>query len=204
MPEDPGALEVLTSYFWLGLEHIASGLDHLLFVFALLLLIRKPWTLFGAVTAFTIAHSITLAAAALGWARVPGPPVEAVIALSIMFLAAEILQRDPNKPRLSERAPWAVCFFFGLIHGLGFGSALQEIGLPQSEVALALLSFNIGVEVGQILFILAVVAIWQVAKRLIPATLNSASQPMRAGNAFVPYAIGCVAAFWFVERLAGF
>lgn len=204
VPEDPGALEVLTSYFWLGLDHIASGLDHLLFVFALLMLIRDPWTLFGAVTAFTIAHSITLAAAALGWARVPGPPVEAVIALSIMFLAAEILHRDPAKPRLSERAPWAVCFFFGLIHGLGFGSALQEIGLPRSEVALALLSFNVGVEAGQILFILAVVAVWMVARRLIPALLDSASRLFRGGQVLVPYAIGGVAAFWFVERVTGF
>ena len=204
VPEDPGALEVLTSYFWLGLEHIASGLDHLLFVFALLLLIRNPWTLIGAVTAFTIAHSITLAAAALGWTRVPGPPVEAVIALSIMFLAAEILHRDPANPRLSERAPWAVCFFFGLIHGLGFGSALQEIGLPRSEIALALLSFNIGVEVGQILFILAVVSIWVTAKRLVPALLDSASRMVRGGQVIVPYAIGGIAAFWFVERVAGF
>ena len=147
---------------------------------------------------------ITLAAAALGWAQVPGPPVEAVIALSIMFLAAEILQRDPDSPRLTERAPWAVCFFFGLIHGLGFGSALQEIGLPQSEIVLALLAFNIGVEAGQILFILAVVAVWQVARRILPVLLDSASRVTRGGYVAVPYAIGGIAAFWFVERVAGF
>jgi hydrogenase/urease accessory protein HupE len=145
----PGAWDVLRSYAGLGVEHILFGLDHLLFVLALVLLIPRMRTLIGAITAFTVAHSLTLGAAALGWLNVPGPPVEAVIALSIMFLASEILHRHPDRPRLSERAPWVIAFGFGLIHGLGFGSALAEIGLPQGEIVLALLAFNIGVEIGQ-------------------------------------------------------
>ena len=146
---DPGAMDVITAYFSLGVDHILEGLDHLLFVFALLLLIPDRWRLVGAITAFTIAHSITMAVATLGLVTLPGPPVEAVIALSIMFIASELVQRDPNAPRLSERFPWIVSFSFGLLHGFGFAGALSEIGLPQNDVPLALLSFNLGVEAGQ-------------------------------------------------------
>ncbi|MGI9391205.1 MAG: HupE/UreJ family protein [Boseongicola sp.] len=198
VPTDPGVGEVLVSYFKLGIEHILFGYDHLLFVLAMLILIRDLRVLIGAITAFTVAHSFTLGAAALGWLAIPGPPVEAIIALSIMFVASEILHRDPDKPRLSERMPWVVSFGFGLIHGLGFGSALSEIGLPQNEVVPALLAINIGVEAGQILFIVAVHLCWALVKNV------GFSAPVARFQNGLVVCIGGVAAFWFIERLAGF
>ncbi|MEX0283145.1 MAG: HupE/UreJ family protein [Paracoccaceae bacterium] len=198
VPETPGAWEVLQSYLYLGVEHILLGLDHLAFVLTLLLLIGNVRRLIGAVTAFTLAHSVTLGAAALGWLSIPGPPVEAVIALSILFVASEILHKDEGSPRLSRRAPWLVSFGFGLIHGLGFGSALTEIGLPPGEVVLALLAFNIGVELGQILFIIACLTLWAILRQMIRPQLVP-----RLENVVV-YAVGSLAAFWFFERLAGF
>jgi hydrogenase/urease accessory protein HupE len=194
----PERWDLLRSYAGLGVEHILFGLDHLLFVLALVLLIPRTRVLIGAITAFTVSHSLTLGAAALGWLNVPGPPVEAVIALSIMFLASEILHRDPETQRLSERAPWIVAFGFGLIHGLGFGSALHEIGLPQGEIVLALLAFNIGVEIGQLLFIAAILAFWAVLRRLVPVALA------QGGRIAVTYAIGALAAYWMIERVSGF
>lgn len=198
IPESPGRWDVFTSYTGLGVEHILTGADHLLFVLALLLLIRSLPVLLGAITAFTLAHSITLGAAALGWLNVPGPPVEAIIALSIMFVASEILHHDPARPRLSERAPWIVSFGFGLIHGLGFGSALAEIGLPSGEIVLALLAFNLGVELGQLMFIAAVLLAWRVLQPL------SSLQVAVWGRVLVVHAIGGLAAYWLIERVAGF
>lgn len=198
IPPDPGAWEVLRSYLSLGVEHILLGADHLLFVLTLLLLIANIHRLIGAVTAFTLAHSVTLGAAALGFLDIPGPPVEAAIALSILFVASEVLHARSGPQRLSQRLPWLVSFGFGLVHGLGFGSALKEIGLPQSEIVLALLAFNIGVELGQLLFIAASLLLWSVARRAIRAGLVP-----RLETALV-YAIGSVAAFWVFERLAGF
>lgn len=198
VPVSPGAWEVLRSYTYLGVEHILFGLDHLLFVLALLFLIRDLRTLIGAITAFTVSHSFTLGAAALGWLNIPGPPVEAIIALSIMFVASEVLHRDPGKQRLSERAPWLVSFGFGLVHGLGFGGALSEIGLPQSEVVLALLAFNIGVEIGQLLFVAACLFAKSLLHRLIGPDWA------RPYEKLAVYCIGCMAAFWFVERVVGF
>ncbi len=198
VPVSPGAWEVVKSYTFLGAEHILFGFDHLLFVLALLLLIRDVRLLIGAITAFTVSHSLTLGAAALGWLNIPGPPVEAIIALSIMFVASEIFHRDPDNPRLSERAPWLVSFGFGLIHGLGFGGALSEIGLPQSEIVLALLAFNIGVELGQIVFIAVCLAAWALVRRLIRTDLSLRLETLAV------YGIGGWAAFWFVERIAGF
>lgn len=198
VPEAPRPLDVMASYGFLGVEHILFGVDHLLFVLALLLLIRDLRILIGAITAFTVSHSLTLGAAALGWLNIPGPPVEAIIALSIMFVASEVLHRDPDHPRLSERAPWLVSFGFGLIHGLGFGSALSEIGLPQDEVVLALLAFNLGVEIGQLLFIAAALLLWRIAGPWV------AQRAQAAGQLALVYGIGGVAAFWFVERVAGF
>ncbi len=201
---DQGSLLVLASYFGLGVEHILEGVDHLLFVFALLLLIRDRWRLVGAVTAFTIAHSITLAAAVLGWIVVPGPPVEAVIALSIMFLAVEAMKSKSGELRLSERWPWAVSFSFGLLHGFGFAGALLDIGLPQSDVPLALLGFNLGVEAGQLLFIAAVlVAGWCIA-RLLPSAWQRLTVAGGPGITTISYGIGGVASYWFIERVAGF
>jgi len=198
VPTEPGAIEVLRSYTALGVEHILFGVDHLLFVLALLLLIRNRRVLIGAITSFTIAHSLTLGAAALGVLNIPGPPVEAIIALSIMFVASEILGRNPEEPRLSERAPWVVSFAFGLIHGLGFGSALSEIGLPQNEIVLALLAFNVGVEIGQLLFIGAVFVGWFLLGRFIQGHARDALHRMTV------YSIGGIAAFWLIERVAAF
>lgn len=200
IPETPTTRGVFTSYFQLGFEHILEGLDHLLFVFALLVLIRDGWRLVGAITAFTIAHSITLALAALGHLSIPGPPVEATIALSIIFLAVEILKRQQGELRLSERFPWVVSFLFGLLHGLGFAGALTEIGLPKGEIPAALLAFNLGVEAGQLVFVVAILLagaamarLWEPFRRFAPRAVPAAG-----------YAIGSVATFWFVERVSGF
>jgi hydrogenase/urease accessory protein HupE len=202
VPETPGPLALLQSYLGLGIDHILQGADHLLFVFALLLLIRDPWRLVAAVTAFTVAHSLTLAAAALGWLVVPAPPVEAVVALSIMFLAAELLRSDAAEPRLSERYPWAVAFAFGLLHGLGFARALLEVGLPAGEVPLALFAFNLGVEAGQLLFIGFVVLVGSQLAKLYPGLVQTLREPGRTGATGMAYAIGGISAYWFVARIA--
>src|SRR6202042_1485048 len=157
----PGAAEVATTYLRLGIEHILFGFDHLLFVLALVILVRDWRRVAVTVTAFTIAHSITLAAATLGFVNVPGPPVEATIALSIMLVAVEILNARRGKPSFTVRLPWLVAFSFGLLHGFGFAGALAEVGLPQHAIPVALLFFNIGVEIGQLVFVAAVLAlIW--------------------------------------------
>jgi hydrogenase/urease accessory protein HupE len=137
----------VNTYTWLGVLHILGGVDHLLFVLALLIITRGGWKLVKAVTAFTVSHSITLTLATLGYVHVPSPPVEAIIALSIVFVAAEILRSRGGKPGLTERAPWIVAFAFGLLHGLGFAGALSEIGLPDQHIPLALLFFSVGIEV---------------------------------------------------------
>ena len=149
----PRALEVARTYLVLGVEHILFGIDHLLFVLALLILVKGTRRLIATVTAFTVAHSLTLAGATLGFVHVPGPPVEAAIALSIVFVAAEIVHSRQGETGLTERSPWIVAFTFGLLHGFGFASALNEVGLPQSAIPVALFFFNVGVEIGQLLFI---------------------------------------------------
>jgi hydrogenase/urease accessory protein HupE len=197
----PGAFEVAYTYTVLGTEHILLGFDHLLFVLALLLLVPDLRRLVLTITAFTIAHSITLAAATLGVLHVPGPPVEASIALSIMFVAAEIIHGRQGRPGLTARYPWLVAFTFGLLHGLGFAGALAEVGLPDKQIPTALLFFNVGVEVGQLLFIgavLAVMAAWRALSRRIAVSL-----PAWTGLA-APFVIGSLASFWFIERVAGF
>jgi hypothetical protein len=203
VPEDPGALGVFASYFALGVDHILKGIDHLLFVLMLLFLIRGWRRLLGAVTAFTVAHSLSLGAASLGLIVVPAPPVEAIVALSIAFLAAELLHPPGAEKRLTERYPWAVAFAFGLLHGLGFARALLEVGLPQGDVPLALLAFNLGVEAGQILFIAVVLALGAALARLYPAA-RAALAPGAPGLRAVAYGVGTLAAFWVVERVAGF
>ncbi|MEM7192309.1 MAG: HupE/UreJ family protein [Pseudomonadota bacterium] len=198
----PTWLDTLRTYFLLGVEHILLGIDHLLFVLALLLIVRDVWMLVKVITAFTIAHSITLAMAALGWAHIPQAPVEAVIALSIMFIAAEIVRQTGPNTGFTRRAPWLVAFAFGLLHGLGFGGALKEIGLPQTDVPLALLSFNLGVEAGQLLFVAAVLGISAVVKRLFSLVQpTTKSSWLRTG---LGYGIGSLAAVWFVERIGLF
>jgi len=200
VPSNPGLFSVLSSYIALGVTHILEGVDHLLFVFALLLLIRNRSRLFWAITAFTLAHSITLGAATLGLLNLPSPPVEAVIALSIVFLAYELNFAPKDRDQVTQRFPWIVSFAFGLVHGLGFAGALREIGLPEDDIPLALFSFNIGVELGQLLFIAAVLSIGFVAQRLFPRMQTHAAALTRVAS----YGIGSLAAFWVIERVASF
>jgi hydrogenase/urease accessory protein HupE len=189
--------QVAGDYTLLGIDHILSGFDHLTFVLALLLLVSGAGRLLITVTSFTLAHSITLAAATLGVLWVPGAPVEAVIALSILFVAHELVLVNRGEASLTARNPWIVAFAFGLLHGFGFAGALGDIGLPQNEIALALLMFNVGVEIGQLMFISAALAVIWLLHRLRsewPAWLRQ-----------VPaYGIGGIAAFWVIERVAGF
>lgn len=192
-----GTAEVAWSYLVLGVEHILGGIDHLLFVLALLLIVRGGQRILMTITAFTIAHSITLVSATLGWMNVPGPPVEAMIALSIVFIAAEIVHGLRGRRGLTASAPWIVAFSFGLLHGFGFAGALAQIGLPQKDVPLALLTFNVGVEVGQLLFVALAVG--------VRAALTRLPVPKQAWMSYAtPYAIGCVAMFWVIERAAAF
>lgn len=200
VPADPSALGIMTSYVTLGVTHILEGVDHLLFVFALLLLVRGRRRLVWAITAFTVAHSISLGAATLGWLHVPSPPVEAVIALSIVFLAYELTIAPQKRDPITQRFPWVVSFAFGLIHGLGFAGALREIGLPEADISLALFAFNIGVEIGQLLFIAAILALGKVSLQLYPKLkLHGSTLTLMSS-----YAIGSVATFWVIERVSGF
>lgn len=187
--------QVVRTYFVLGLEHILLGIDHLLFVLALLILVPNVRTLVWTVTAFTLAHSVTLALATLGVVNVPQKPVEAVIALSILFVATEIVHWRDGRPGITRRWPWLVAFTFGLLHGFGFAGALSEIGLPENAIPLALLFFNLGVEAGQLLFIAAAMIAW--------VTLRRVRWPRWAWRLPV-YGIGTMAAFWTIERISGF
>lgn len=192
-----GKFEVAHTYVLLGVEHILLGIDHLLFVLALLVIVRGGGRILVTVTAFTLAHSITLVAATLGWLALPPAPVEAAIALSIVFLAREIALAWRGEPSLTERIPWVVAFVFGLLHGLGFAGALAEIGLPRQAIPLALACFNIGVELGQLLFVGAVLALAFGLRRWMARATGSLRWT-------APYAIGGVAALWMVERIAAF
>jgi hydrogenase/urease accessory protein HupE len=193
----PGPGEVAWDYLVLGVEHILGGIDHLLFVLALLLLVRNLRRLVFTITAFTVAHSITLVCSTLGLISLPGPPVEAIIALSIVFVAAEVIHEQQGRASLTARSPWIVAFAFGLLHGLGFAGALEEVGLPETAIPVALLMFNVGVEAGQLLFVAALVFVALALRRLsrVPFPLVSRA---------VSYAIGTVAAFWTIERVASF
>jgi hydrogenase/urease accessory protein HupE len=182
-------------YFTLGVEHILLGIDHLLFVLALVLIVRGVGLLVKTITAFTIAHSITLALATLGYVHVRPAPVEAVIALSIVFVAAEIVRSYRGERGLTERAPWLVAGVFGLLHGFGFAGALAQVGLPPHDIPLALLFFNLGVEAGQLVFVGAVLAIIALGHRIrfpMPEWARLAT----------PYAIGGLAMFWVIQRLS--
>lgn len=189
----PDRWQVAKTYFVTGIEHIVFGYDHLLFVVSLVLLLSGAWTIAKAVTAFTVAHSITLIGTTMGLLGLPQRPVEAVIALSILFLAVEIAKKREGAPRLSERIPWVVAFGFGLLHGFGFAGALQEIGLPESDVPTALLTFNLGVEVGQLAIVLAALGVLHLLRRFAKA----AEMPLLK---LATYAIGITASFWFIER----
>jgi hydrogenase/urease accessory protein HupE len=189
-----GIAGVAAAYFVHGFEHIMSGTDHLLFVLGLMLMVRNRWMLLKTITAFTFAHSITLAAATLGYVHVPGPPLEAAIALSIMFVGVEVLRSRRGETSLTLRQPWLVAFAFGLVHGLGFASGLASLGLPQGDIPVALLMFNVGVEAGQLSFVAVLLLLvycfdllkihWPQPARLVPA-----------------YIVGSVGAFWTIDRI---
>lgn len=194
-----GKISIAGAFLKQGIEHILGGYDHLLFVLALMLIVRSTGVLLWTITAFTVAHSITLALATLGVVRVPGPPVEAAIALSILLLAGEILRVRRGQQSLTAKWPWVVAFSFGLLHGFGFAGALTAIGLPQGDVPLALLAFNAGVEIGQLMFIAAVLGVLALARR-VPLRRPVVQHALPVAT----YVIGTLAAFWFMERLSGF
>lgn len=196
----PSAVDVARIYVWLGIEHILLGIDHLLFVAGLLFLVQGWRRVIGTITAFTAAHTITLAAATLGHLDVPGKPVEAAIALSIVFVAAEIVHGRRGRPGVTARWPWIVAFTFGLLHGLGFAGALSAAGLPPGAIPLALLCFNVGVELGQLAFVVVVVPLLLVARALTRRSTSTAVDP----EVVCAYAIGAVAAFWLIERTTAF
>lgn len=196
IPGETSSWQVIKSYGILGIEHILLGIDHLLFVLALIMITRGKWKIVKTVTAFTLAHSITLSLAALGIVAFPSAPVEAVIALSIVFLALEIIKNQNGQETLTSRKPWLVAFSFGLLHGFGFAGALADIGLPQQDIPLALAFFNIGVEIGQLIFVFfLLILLW-----LLRMRKNWPLQLQR-----IPaYAIGAVSMFWVIERVLGF
>jgi hydrogenase/urease accessory protein HupE len=193
IPERQSTGEVAATYFGVGVEHILFGFDHLLFVLCLLMLVADRKRLIGAVTAFTVAHSITLAGTIFGWLHLASAPVEACIALSIAFVAAQIVKTREGRSSATPRWPWIASFAFGLLHGFGFAGALRELGLPDGAVPLALLFFNLGVEAGQLLFIAAMLSAMFCWRRVAPAS------PPWAWRA-PTYTAGVVACFWFLER----
>jgi hydrogenase/urease accessory protein HupE len=190
----PGIAGIVGAYLVQGIEHILFGADHLLFVLGLLLMVRERWMLLKTITAFTVAHSITLAAATLGYVHVPAPPLNAAIALSIMFVGVEVLRSWQGETSLALRQPWLVAFAFGLVHGLAFASGLAGLGLPQGDIPVALLLFNLGVEAGQLMFVAVTLLLlrsfgqleirWPLPVRMMPA-----------------YAVGSLGAFWTVDRI---
>jgi len=194
VPEREGKWDVLTSYGRIGIEHILTGFDHLLFVLGLVLLVGGGRRLVWTVTAFTLGHSVTLALAVLGLVHVPQQPIEAGIALSIYILAVQLGPFRPSRPSLMTRFPWLMAGMFGLLHGLGFAGALAEVGLPNGEIPLALFAFNVGIELGQLAFVGVVLSLWWGLRAL----------PWRwpAPAAYAPaYAMGSLAVFWFLERV---
>jgi hydrogenase/urease accessory protein HupE len=182
------------SYVRLGIEHILLGVDHLLFVLGLLLIVSDRWTLVKTITAFTVAHSVTLAIATLGYASVPVPPLNAAIALSILFLGPEIVRTWRGESSFTIRHPWVVAFAFGLLHGFGFATGLAATGLPKAEIPLALLLFNVGVEIGQIAFVLLVLLLERSFRTL------EIRWP-RAVRALPGYLVGSLGAFWTIQRV---
>ena len=197
VPERGSKAQVAGSYFNMGVFHILSGIDHLLFVLALLLIVVNFKKLLKTITAFTLAHSVTLALAALGMVNVPPAPTEAIIALSIVFLCVEIINSRQGKPSITEKYPWIVAMIFGLFHGLGFAGALSDIGLPPHEIPLSLFMFNVGVEAGQVMFLGAVLFL-----KLIIAKINI-NWPEGSWK-LLPYVIGSLAVFWVIQRTLSF
>jgi hydrogenase/urease accessory protein HupE len=190
-----GKLAVAGNYVVEGIRHILFGADHLLFVLGLLLIVKDHWMLLKTITAFTVAHSITLAIATLGYANAPTLPLNAAIALSILFLGPEIVRCWRGKTSFTIRHPWVVAFAFGLLHGFGFASALTSAGLPRAELPLALLSFNVGVEIGQLSFVILILLLER-AFRILEIRWP------RFVEALPGYSVGSLGAFWTIQRLA--
>lgn len=185
--------QVASTYMALGIEHILLGVDHLLFVIGLMIIVGSTRSLVMTITAFTVAHSITLAVATLGYAAPPSGPLNAAIALSILFLGAEIARSWRGHTSFTLRHPWIVAFAFGLLHGFGFASGLTAIGLPSGDIPLALLAFNVGVEIGQLAFVLIILLLHRALRIL---QFNSPEW-----SRYVPgYLVGCLGAFWTIER----
>ena len=202
LPENPhfmlthksGFYNMAMTYFILGVEHILEGFDHLLFVLALLLLVGNIRVLIWTITAFTLAHTITLILSSLEIVYLSISAVEAIIALSIVFVAAEVIYAMRGREHLSKKYPWLIAFGFGLIHGLGFAEALKEIGLPQNEIVPSMIFFNVGVEIGQLLFVFTVLLFMWVFKAMI-------TKHASIFKTMVAYVIGIVATFWLLERV---
>jgi len=196
--ENASATQVIQTYTWLGFTHILMGFDHLSFVFLLLLIVKSTRRLLWTITAFTLAHSITMAGATLGLVHVSQQPIEAIIALSILFLAIENIHDKQGRQGLTSRYPWVIAFAFGLLHGFGFAGALSEIGLPQNAITLALIFFNIGVELGQLVFVANIVFIILFHQRLKHPVL------LQKVETVVIYGIGGLSAFWLIDRVLAF
>ena len=193
----PGRLAVARAYVRLGIEHILTGADHLLFVSGLLLLVNGVRRLLFTVSAFTLSHTITLTLATLGFVHVPPAPVEAVIALSILFVAYEVLRKNANPRGLAQRKPWLVAFSFGLLHGLGFAGGLSAAGLPAGHIPLALGFFSAGVEIGHFSFVTTVL--------MLIISLRQRTKKLSAWSSRIPpYAIGGISAYWLIARVAAF
>jgi hypothetical protein len=189
-----GPVTVATGYFASGIHHILLGVDHLLFVLGLLLIVKDRWMLVKTISAFTVAHSITLAIATLGYASAPSAPLNAAIASSILFLGPEIVRAWRGETSLTIRHPWVVAFAFGLLHGFGFASGLTTMGLPRAEIPLALLMFNVGVETGQLLFV-ALILLLERAFRVLEVRWPRVVQALPA------YTVGSLGAFWTIQRV---
>ncbi len=204
MPQSPGftlqaspsAWATISTYLRFGIEHILNGIDHLLFVLALMILVKKWRRLVATITAFTLSHSITLVSSTLGLLKLPQAPVEAIIALSIAFVACEIIHGHRDQPGINTRWTWVVAFSFGLLHGFGFAGALTEIGLPQTDLPLALLMFNIGVEIGQLFFFFCVTLLMLLIRSMVAIDF-------RRGEVITSYIIGSCATYWLYVRLGG-
>ena len=190
-----GWVTVAAGYVVAGIHHILLGVDHLLFVLGLLLIVRDRGSLVKTISAFTVAHSITLALATLGDASVPAPPLNAAIALSILFLGPEIVRVWRGETSFTLRHPWVVAFAFGLLHGFGFASGLTTMGLPRAEIPLALLTFNVGVEVGQLVFV-GIILLLERAFRVLQVRWPRAIEMLPA------YAVGSLGAYWTIQRVA--
>jgi hydrogenase/urease accessory protein HupE len=190
----PGFWHLAETYTLLGVEHILMGVDHLLFVLGLVLIVKSRWMLLKTITAFTIAHSLTLAVATLGYASAPVMPLNAAIALSILFLGPEIVRRKRGQTSLTIEHPWVIAFAFGLLHGFGFASGLTSLGLTRGEIPPALLLFNVGVEIGQLMFVGVILAL-EKSFRVLEVRWSPWAEWIPA------YAVGGLGAFWTIQRV---